>query len=160
MKNITLNSPIEKIYPPGTPLHVTLSRDSVGKIKFPERTDRMLLSPLVEAYHVIDEITKEETILVRAVVFIARKETKDLDFDIYQNCYIDLDGKPQLQFFIAYDLVETKETDFLVYEVAFNAAAIPYGPLSKIITIQTFLWDIDPVGSRGTVTTVQPGTGY
>ncbi|TDW47222.1 hypothetical protein EV144_105240 [Flavobacterium sp. 270] len=151
MKNITLNSPIEKIYPPGTLLPVKLSPDSVGKIKFPERTDRMLLSPLVEAYH-----TKENQLLVRAVIFIARKETKDLDFGIYQNCYIDLNGNPQLQFFISYDLVETKETDFLIYEVAFNAIDIPYGSLSKISTIQTFLWDIDPVTSRGTVTTVQP----
>ncbi|KAF2514188.1 hypothetical protein [Flavobacterium foetidum] len=143
-------SPIEKIYPPGTQLDVTLSPDSVGKIKFPERTDRMLLSPLVEAYY-----NKETGLLVRAVVFVARKETKNLDFRIYQNCYIDLDGNPQLQFFISYDLVETKETDFLVYEVAFYANEIPYGPLSQIKTIQSFLWDVDPVGSRGTETNVQ-----
>jgi len=152
MEKTTLYSPIEKIYPPGELLPVKLDPDSVGKIKFPERTNRMLLSPLVEAY-----FTKEKELLIRAVVFIAKKEEENLDFRIYQNCYIDLDGNPQLQFFVAYDLVETKETTFFVYEVAFTVNSIPYGPdaLSKIKTIETFLWDIDPVTSRGTVTVVQ-----
>jgi hypothetical protein len=153
MTKITLTSPIEKVYPPGTLLPVTLSPEPVGKIKFPERTNRFLLSPLVEAYY--KKETKE--LLVRAVVFIARKEEKNLDFRIYQNCYIDLEGNPQLQFFIAYDLVETKETDFFIYEVSFIVDNLPYGSdaLSKIKKIQTFLWDIDPVTSRGTETNVQ-----
>jgi hypothetical protein len=155
MEKTTLYSPTEKIYPPGELLPVKLSPDSVGKIKFPERTNRMLLSPLVEAYY----NKEKKELLVRAVVFIAKKEEENLDFRIYQNCYIDLDGNPQLQFFIAYDLVETKETTFFVYEVAFTVISIPYGKdaLSKIKTIETFLWDIDPVSSRGTVTNVQDG---
>ena len=152
MEKTTLYSPTEKIYPPGELLPVKLDSNSVGKIKFPERTNRMLLSPLVEAY-----FTKEKELLVRAVVFIAKKEDEDLDFRIYQNCYIDLEGNPQLQFFVAYDLIETKNTTFFVYEVDFTVSSIPYGPeaLSKIKKIETFLWDIDPVTSRGTVTTVQ-----
>jgi hypothetical protein len=152
MEKTTLYSPTEKIYPPGELLPVKLDSNSVGKIKFPERTNRMLLSPLVEAY-----FTKEKELLVRAVVFIAKKEDEDLDFRIYQNCYIDLEGNPQLQFFVAYDLIETKDTTFFVYEVDFTVSSIPYGPeaLSKIKKIETFLWDIDPVTSRGTVTTVQ-----
>lgn len=152
MKKTTLYSPTEKIYPPGIQLSVKLDPDPVGKIKFPERTNRMLLSPLVEAY-----FNKKKELLVRAVVFIAKKEEENLDFRIYQNCYIDLEGNPQLQFFVAYDLIETKDTTFFVYEVDFTVSSIPYGKdaLSKIKTIQTFLWDIDPVASRGTVTTVQ-----
>ena len=150
---LTGSGPDDKIYPPGILLPVQLDPNPVGKIKFPERTDRLLLSPLVEAYY--NKERKE--LLVRAVVFVARKEEKNLDFRIYQNCYIDLESNPQLQFFIAYDLVETKETDFFIYEVSFIVDNLPYGDdaLSKIKKIQTFLWDIDPVASRGTETNVQ-----
>jgi hypothetical protein len=153
MTKTTLESPIEKIYPPGTLLPVKLNPEAVGKIKFPERTDRLLLSPLVEAYY----NKEKKELLVRAVVFVARKEAKNLDFGIYQNCYIDIESKPQLQFFISFDLVETKETDFFIYEVEFIVSSIPYGvdALSKIEKIQTFLWDIDPVASRGTETPVR-----
>ena len=155
MSKTTLYSPTEKIYPPGVQLPVKLNRKSVGLIKFPERTERMLLSPLVEAYY----SKEKKDLLVRAVVFIAREEAKELDFGIYQNCYIGLDGSPKLQFFISFDLIETKVTDFFVYEVDFTISNIPYGEdaLSKIQTIETFLWDIDPVGSRGTVTIVTSG---
>lgn len=154
MTNITLKSDDKKIPPPGTLLPAKLNPEPVGKIKFPERTERLLLSPLVEAYY----NKEKKELLVRAVVFVARKEAKNLDFGIYQNCYIDMESNPQLQFFVSFDLVETKETDFFIYEVEFIVSSIPYGPddaLSKIKKIQTFLWDIDPVASRGTETNVQ-----
>lgn len=153
MEKTTLYSPTSKIYPPGEKLDIVLDRDPEGKIKFPEKRDRKLFSPIVEAYY----SKEKKELLVRAVVFIAREELKKLDFRIYQNCYIDLDGNPQLQFFIAYDLVETEVTDFYVYEVDFTAEPLPNRPdgLSKIKQIETFLWDIDPVSSRGTVTNVQ-----
>ena len=80
-----------------------------------------------------------------------------LDFDIYQNWYIDINGKRQLQFFIAYDILDDPEKQFDVYEASFKAKPYPYGTntFAGLLTVQTFLWDIDPETSRGTETIVR-----
>lgn len=137
--------------PPGV-LVTKIVKESRGTVEFPEKKSKSLLSPLVEASY------KDQKILITAVVFVAPPlENEPLDLSIYQNCYTNIEGIPQLQFFVCYDMVESKSKDFFVYEVTFEAEKIPFdGDLSQIKIIQTFLWDVDPVASRGTVTNVQP----
>lgn len=154
MTNITLTGPGDKINPPGKCIDKPAEYKQRGHVSFPKNRKKTLLSPLVEAYHV------GKKILVNAVVFVAHEELEDLKISVVQNCYVNIEGKAQLQFFIAYDLKPTDGVDFYIYEVSFEADDIPFdGGLKNIASIQTFLWDIDPISSRGTETTVQPGTG-
>lgn len=164
MSTTTLVSPDQKIYPPGE----CMKPESINRItkklpvSFPENNSKIPFSPIVQA-----TLMKDGTFQVRAVFLVARKPKKhkededhkedELDFDIYQNWYIDLDGQRQLQFFIAYDILDDPEPDFDVYETSFKAQPYPYGEktFASLTTIQTFLWDIDPETSRGTETTVQ-----
>lgn len=146
--------PDEKINPPGNCIDKPAEYKRRGHVTFPKNRKKTLLSPLVEAYHV------GKKLLVRAVVFVAHEELEDLKISVFQNCYVNIEGDAQLQFFIAYDLKPTEGVDFYIYEVSFEADDIPFkGGLGTIDTIQTFLWDIDPISSRGTETNVQPGTG-
>lgn len=158
MTNITPKplSPTDQIYPPGKPMKPkTINKITTKKtVSFPENTSPIPFSPIVQA-----TLMKDGTFQVRAVFMVAHKQD-ELDFKIYQNWYIDIEGQRQLQFFIAYDILDDPETEFDVYETSFKAEPYPYGKdtFANITTIQTFLWDIDPETSRGTVTTVQQGT--
>lgn len=156
MTKTTLKSPTEKIYPPGVSLGPKVKLEKRTSITFPENQTNALLSPVVQA-----TLIGKKRLQMRAVVFIAPEEQNSLEFDIYQNCYVDIEGNPQLQFFICYDLQDIVGKVFDIYEVSFEAKRIPFGDdaFTKIKTVQTFLWDIDPISSRGTETTVQPGTG-
>ncbi|WP_264534974.1 hypothetical protein [Flavobacterium sp. N1736] len=165
MTKTTLYSPTEKIYPPGKCIQTeSKSKLTLKPIRFPENNSKIPFAPIVQATIMIDG-----TFQIRAVFLVARKpkgqgedEKKDeLKFDIYQNWYVDLRGQRQLQFFIAYDIDDSIEENFDVYEASFKAEKDPYGEkaFADIATIQTFLWDIDPETSRGTETTVQQGTG-
>ncbi|MFD1601721.1 hypothetical protein ACFSJW_16880 [Flavobacterium artemisiae] len=150
-------SPTDKIYPPGECMKPESTSRITKKtpLSFPENTSKIPFSPIVQA-----TLMKDGTFQVRAVFLVARKPNQkevDLDFDIYQNWYVDLEGERQLQFFIAYDILDDPEQEFDVYETSFKAKPYPYGEktFANIKTIQTYLWDIDPVTSRGTETTVQ-----
>lgn len=156
--------PSGKIYPPGKCMKPE-SQSRITKqtpICFPENKSSIPFAPIVQA-----TLKENGTFQVRAVFLVARKPKEkkedgkedDLKFDIYQNWYIDLNGKRQLQFFIAYDILDDPQKDFDVYEASFKAEPYPYGKdtFAEIETIQTFLWDIDPETSRGTETTVQQG---
>lgn len=151
MKKITPKSNDGETNPPGFSIETTEST-KVGQISFPERRTRALLSPLVEAY--LED--KNKKLLIRAVVFIAPDENA-MNFTIYQNWFVNIEGTPQLQFFICYDMKEIEGKDFDIYEVSFYAVDTPFGKnaFSHLKTIETFVWDVDPVTSRGTVTTVQ-----
>ena len=166
MTKTTLLSHDEKIYPPGE----CMKPESINRItkktpiSFPENKSKIPFSPIVQA-----TLMNNGTFQVRAVFLVARKpkgqkededhKEDELDFDIYQNWYVDLEGQRQLQFFIAYDILDDPQKDFDVYETSFTAKPYPYGEdtFANIKTIQTFLWDIDPETSRGTETTVQVG---
>lgn len=162
MTNITLKSPTDKIYPPGNCIaRKSKSKLTIEPVCFPENTSKIPFAPIVQA-----TLMKDGTFQIRAVFLVACKPIgqkegeNELEFDIYQNWYVDLDGQRQLQFFIAYDIDDNIEKKFDVYEASFKAEKAPYGEnaFANIKTIQTFLWDIDPETSRGTETTVQQGT--
>ncbi|AYN05126.1 MULTISPECIES: hypothetical protein [unclassified Flavobacterium] len=152
MSTTNLNSEVLIKYPPGVCIE-SIDARPIGSVSFPENRSKALLPPIVQASF---ENNKEK-LVVQAVVFIAEDEQTDLCLSIYQNCYVNIEGIPQLQFFVCYDMVETVAKEFNVYEVTFYADPIPFDDFSQIKTIVTFLWDVDPIGSRGTVTTVQAG---
>lgn len=155
MPNITPNSFDDKVYPPGKCIKkATKNKLTQKPVTFPENTSQIPFSPIVQA-----TFTDSETLQVRAVFLVSTNTALNndkLDFMIYQNWYVDLDGKRQLQFFITYDIDDAISTDFDVYEISFKAEKDPYGvdAFKSVKTIQTFLWDIDPETSRGTETAV------
>jgi hypothetical protein len=156
MEKTTLYSPTSKVFPPGKCIKkATKSKLTEKPVSFPENNTQIPFSPIVQA-----TFTDSETLQVRAVFLVSNNTQLNdgkLEFMIYQNWYVDLDGKRQLQFFITYDIDDAISTDFDVYEIGFKAEKDPYGEdaFKSINTIQTFLWDIDPETSRGTETTVQ-----
>ncbi|KUJ63813.1 hypothetical protein AR687_01105 [Flavobacteriaceae bacterium CRH] len=157
MTNITIKEP-KIITPPGT--NITPKDESaavsIGKLTFQKTKSVEVLSPYVEAYY----DAKKNMLEINAVVYVDSTTIKNdvLDYQIFQNTYIDIEGDSQLQFFIVYDMPEELSEDLFIYEIIFHADAdIFIGGLSNLEKIQTFLWDSDPIASRGTETTVQHG---
>ncbi|RZJ53121.1 MAG: hypothetical protein EOO44_09515 [Flavobacterium sp.] len=156
MEKTTLESIIVPIAPPGTDITPKEAAQSIGAVTFQQTKSVEILSPYVEAYY----NAKENKLTIDAIVYVDTETIKDngiLNYSVVQNTYIDLDGHAQLQFFIVYDMPEELSGDLSIYEITFEAdPKLFIGGLSKLKTIQTFLWDIDPETSRGTETTVQP----
>lgn len=159
MEKTTLKSPkkrIQLINPPGVDITPSEQAAAIGSVGFKKKKSVEILSPYVEAYY----DANKNILSINAVVYVDHTKVINeiLDYSIFQNTFIDLDGNPQLQFFIVYDMPEELSEDLVIYEIIFNASADNFiGGLSKIKQIQTFLWDVDPVASRGTVTNVQSG---
>lgn len=155
MEKTTLHSPIEKIYPPGKKIDETGKLLKVGTVTFPNNQEKIPFSPVVQAFKSSDN----KNLHINAVVFVTSfgPANNELNFEIYQNQYVDLDGKLQVQFFICYDLLDDPGTVFDIYEISFDANKKPFGKhlFTDVNTIQTFLWDIDPDTSRGTETPVR-----
>lgn len=156
MTKTTLDLYKDNIDPPGFPLSEgDIDYPEVGRVSFPKRKSLSILSPYVEAYY----DSKKNILTAKAVVYVDLT-TQNVDFKcrVFQNCYIDIDGNAQLQFFIAYNTPEKVSKNFTIHEITFEAKAEYFkGQFANVKSIQTFLWDIDPETSRGTETTVQPG---
>lgn len=101
-------------------------------------------SPLVQT-----SFSEEGNLQVSAVVFVASSEDPKLSA-VNQESVISNSGETQLDFFIIYDAPEKSYQSFNAYRVDF----IVESPPQDLVQIQTFLWDEDPVASRGTVTTL------
>ncbi|MCV2484093.1 hypothetical protein OD917_04095 [Flavobacterium sp. SH_e] len=159
METTTLKSPkkeIQLINPPGVDITPPEEAAAIGRVGFKKKKSVDILSPYVEAYY----DAKKNVLSINAVVYVDHTKVINevLDYSIFQNTFVDLDGNPQLQFFIVYDMPEELSEDLVIYEIIFTADADNFiGGLSNIKQIQTFLWDVDPVASRGTVTNVQSG---
>ena len=136
--------------PPGEQVKELVFSES-GKISFTNKRPNKPLQPLVEVY-----LDASNNIQVSTVFFIDAAIT-GLDansFTIYQDYCVSDFGSPRLQFFISYDAQETDATDFQAYQISFQALPSIFSN-EDITTVQTFLWDIDPITSRGTETGVQ-----
>lgn len=143
-----------EILPPGTCIVPLTDIDPVGNVSFSDRKSLEILSPYVEAFY----NAKDNVLIMNAVVYVDVTTIKNgiFSYKVYQNSYIDIEGHAQLQFFISYNQPEKLSENFSIYEIVFNADPKLFpGGLSKIDSIQTFLWDSDPETSRGTETTVQ-----
>ncbi len=127
-----------------------------------------ILSPPVSHVYLLDDNTyRHKHIRINAVVFIAvNKAVKNKDFILKYNISFNTVGKHQLNVYITFNKKEKegKEYNFYSFDIRFLEASIVLEDsrilsLSKINTVQVFLINKDPKGSRGTVTTVQSGTG-
>ncbi|QOG03872.1 hypothetical protein [Flavobacterium sp. MDT1-60] len=126
---------------------------SIGTVTFKKTKSAEVLSPYVEAYY----DSHSNALLIQAVVYVDSPlvENEILHYKIIQNTYIDIEGNPQLQFFIVYNMPEELSADLFIYEIVFNANDSFIGGFSNLEKIQTFLWDSDPETSRGTETPVR-----
>ncbi len=135
---------------PGVPIAMENEIKLIGNIIFTLPRSTTPLLPLVDAMYV------KEAIQICIVAFI--DATLSPNFTVYQNNAISDDGAAIVQFFIQYDGKESQQTNFNAYQLSFqlNNALLPKNiPAGAIKYIQVFLWDSDPVASRGTITNVQ-----
>ncbi|MEL1243110.1 hypothetical protein AAEO56_02455 [Flavobacterium sp. DGU11] len=135
---------------PGVSIAMENQIEPIGNIIFTVPRSKTPLVPLVDAMYV------KEAIQICIVVFI--DATLSPNFTVYQHNAISDDGSAIVQFFIQYDGKESQQINFNAYQLSFqlNAMHLPKDfPLFGIDQIQAFLWDSDPVASRGTITNVQ-----
>jgi hypothetical protein len=134
--------------PPGQPINRNLIKitNLNSQIEFDyNSTSLKPLTPLVQV-----SFSPEGNLQVSAVVFVASSETPNLSA-VNQESVISDSGETQLDFFIIYDAPEQSYQNFNAYRVDF----IIENPPADLVQIETFLWDSDPVTSRGTVTPVE-----
>ncbi len=142
--------------PPGTsPLTVTLSDFLQGALIRPS-TQRSTtpLSPIVDAQFSQDG----RNIIVYAVILIdANVSINSNNLDFFESPVIqNPDGTIVKSLYAAYDYYEEIPEALVPYSFNFEIPA--ESRLGTINSIELYLWDEDPVGSRGTKTTVKPPT--
>lgn len=143
--------------PPNT-RKITTVTPSKGGIITPS-TQRTIkpLAPAVSAQfnEGARSITVQSTVLIDAAV--------DIDtLDIYQGqAVVDRSGEAPvvtIPVYVAYTYQEEIPASLYPYSLSFQIESDPSSgiPTSQINQVEAFLWDEDPVGSRGTRTTVKP----
>ncbi|MBL4605093.1 MAG: hypothetical protein JKY02_05380 [Flavobacteriaceae bacterium] len=110
-------------------------------------------------------LTNDKTqISVSAIVFVGLTELDNPivfdGFNIIQEHVFSNEGVPEIELDICYSSVDQNLEDFVPVLVQFETEPIegPQGEvitLEKVKTITSYLKNVDPEGSRGTVTTVQ-----
>lgn len=161
-----MNSTDTIIFPPGKKLNLDITITHCGSITLGS-TYSQPLPTLVDAVRSEDNTR----IKVTAIVFINTKETENEDvilpvLIVNQLFTISNYGEPQLQFFIHCNKEELLKIGknqigmYQAFQVIFTTKDMTGFPdgieMKEVVSVQTFLWDIDPKTSRGTVTTVQP----
>jgi hypothetical protein len=127
-------------YPKGATLLETINNPSKGaKISPSTQTTTTPLTPVVTAVLNGDVITVDVTVCIDAKVSVE-------SLLIYQNL-----NNATPEFYVVYNYQEEVPTSLYPYKFKFdiqtNGVSMP--------AIMTFLWDSDPIGSRGTETQVQ-----
>ena len=135
----------DKLLPPGKPLSknniVITKLDASISFSF-DSTSVIPLSPVVQTSF------NGDALQVSAVVFIP-SAIENPNFNVINKKRITLfSGEDQLNFYITYDDEEISSQTFNAYRVDFTVK----NPPRNLVQIQTFLWDEDPVTSRGTRT--------
>ncbi len=149
------------IFPPGKLIQKSVKLIHVGQLDLFKKYEEPLPT-MVEAR--FDE--KKGKIVVRSMIFI-NSDAKDIKVKISQLFCVSTYRKPMLQMFIHCGKQMIKEIKkkgtgrkYQAFQLEFSTDCLPSAPkgiqLSDIELVQTFLWDIDPKTSRGTVTTVTP----
>ncbi|OEJ99241.1 hypothetical protein A8C32_08720 [Flavivirga aquatica] len=135
--------------PPGRPINsknVTVTPlDSQISFSYNSTTIKPL-QPLVQV-----SFSPDRKLQISAVVFIASSIERAEISSVNQESVISDAGETQLDFFIIYDAPEVSYQTFNAYRVDF----VIENPPEDLAQIETYLWDEDPVTSRGTVTTVR-----
>lgn len=131
------NSDCTPVIPPGVKLSNVNFNPLFDKIVFPNPRPTTPFEPLVQSYY------NEGTLEVSAVLLInseANVPIIDVFFD-----------SNTMSFYFAYNAPENPSSSFNAFQVT---VSVPLGNKPSVIT--SYLVDEDPVGSRGTETTVQP----
>ena len=139
------------LVPPGAEIiQQGIFENPCGKINFknPTACSTSPLPPLVQTYY----DSENGVLQMYCMVYIASETFVNKGFTIYYNPDYTARGRnqPLNTFFIAYDTPDMSSSSFYAYSINFSMR------INKPADIQTILWDTDPRGSRGTVTTVQP----
>ncbi|WP_445457017.1 hypothetical protein [Flavobacterium sp. HNIBRBA15423] len=106
---------------------------------------------------------------ISIVVFVSKNtDISSDDLCVIQDFSYTNDKMPYANFYVCYDIAPEPCSAFNVFQLTFNAINSPEGytpngtlpvmPDPNILDLKeivSFLWDEDPVGSRGTVTTVK-----
>lgn len=149
---------IDKEFPPGELIKTFNNQPNASEqpISFSFASSTVPFSPLVQAKY-----DNKGRVRVSCVVFIASDGNGDPvspNFTgVNLQSVISGDGTRQLDLFIMYDDEERASDKFYAYNVDFK---IPVELIPKNLSqIEVFLWDVDPVTSRGTVTPVQGSGG-
>ena len=109
-------------------------------IIFPNKRSNVPFPPIVQAYFEGDTLQVSAVVLIDAAAEIGKNIS--VYFDSSQNGPI---------FYVTYNAPESEASEFTVYQVDFTVNLE-----NKPQTIETIVWDEDPVNSRGTTTSVQP----
>lgn len=142
----TTNSECNTVIPNGTQIPTSsviqlINQGVPVQISFMQSRPNAPLPPLVQSFY------SEGKLQVCAVVFINIETKIDQNsISVFWNQDVECPN-----FYVSYDAPEVTSTTFLAYQVNFNLHLE-----TQPSTINTVVWDEDPVGSRGTVTTVQP----
>ncbi|CAD0004819.1 MULTISPECIES: hypothetical protein [Flavobacterium] len=135
------------------------------QIKFPNPRHKKPLPPIAQV-----TINKKYEMQISIVVFISEKTKVTADqLTVIQDFSYTNNKMPYANFYVCYDVAPEPCSTFNIFQLSFKANPKDYTPnrilpkdlpipdLLKLKEIVTFLWDEDPTGSRGTVTTVQTG---
>ena len=167
---IPTNTIEDILLPPGNSLTTQdIVATTNGQIVFDDNFYQ-LIPTLPQAERIIIETENKISV---CVLFFLNTTLTSLNLKVNTLFTIGNNGKPQLQLFIYTSLEErmkiiqnkTAEKHYNAFTINFDLmnknceSTLPIGySLKDIEKIETFLWDIDPKTSRGTVTTVQSGT--
>lgn len=151
-------------YPPGILNTSSTQQINTCRINFPsDRLYNFVLQPLNRV-----SLDKENGVLHINTFFlvdqaVAEKHSSDLQFAVYQLYCISDIGEPQMQFFITSNYTNGKTDNYysvqLDFELTDESLKADGVSITDITSVQTFLWNVDPRTSRGTVTTVLSATG-
>ncbi|WP_395058849.1 hypothetical protein [Flavobacterium sp.] len=142
----TANSSIKPVLPPGTIIDGSIVTSLFSPVTFPNARSKKPFAPVVQAYY----DSGKKNLQVSAVIFIDAAAV--IPTPLSNNIKVYYDNSQLLPTFnISYNNLEKEAKTFSVYQVNFNLSLE-----NKPASIITFVWDEDPVTSRGTETTVQP----
>lgn len=147
-----------------------VSIKKVGSLTFPNSLDATSLFPPVAQATVV-EVNNEKVMQISIVVFVDKNSNvnpNNGDLSVIQYFSYNKQKTPFANFYVCYDVKPEPGTEFEIFQLNFTADSSKAGytpnPKSKDLPIPSifnlkeivsFLWDEDPVGSRGTVTTVK-----
>ncbi|GEM_PF-1182419 len=155
----------QKVKPAGIAINGVKVNRLEAQIDFPNPRHDKPLPPISQA-----TVNKNNELEISIVVFISKNtEIKGDELKVIQDFSYTNDQVPYANFYVCYDIAPEPCATFNIFQLNFIAdpkgyfpnATLPKGlPVPNLLALQeivTFLWDEDPVGSRGTVTTVQSG---
>ena len=138
------------------------------QITFPNEGHNKPMPPIAQAT-IIDLKDSTKEMLISIVVLLSQNVNLELNnLSVIQDFSYTNDGAPYANFYVCYESVPEPSSTFNLFQLNFNADPNGYTPntnspkkpipnLFDLTEIVSFLWDEDPLGSRGTVTTVRPG---